>query len=656
MWRILVALALMYSVADAQPVLTPWRPPAGCSTNDVIKFNGTAWVCGAVSSFSTNNVIPKGNGTALVASAWSDSGSVSTYTGGIVVFDPGSSAGRLRFTGTGGANYIQSGIADSGGSAAPLIFTNMNAGAEWARFDSSGNFSLEGALTVDGNATIGDTPAVDTTTINGATTIVRGTTTAQAAYAGTVLTLTQGDGVHNYLTLRGNAVKGINFANTSDGADGSIKYDDLGRGFQFVTVGQNRFAIDSVGTLFAGDTASSSINSNVDVLALANTGTGQSTSGVALLEATHAGSFTTAGGDVTYYGTNISLSATESAGGNVLTAIGVRSSVTAGDERISGYFSTGAATGVATALTGTMFILEQADGTPGYLQFRSNNLSGIAWAGGGTGADGKVVYDKTTNAMSIATAGTFRQHIDTNGTVYMGDTAGTLANSNVDILTLGNTGTANTADGKSLLRATSTAAFDTNGGDITAYGVHASLDLTDETGTDFELRAVALYGNAEVNEGTAYALYTNDGEVNFEGPTTVDNILVVTGGINMTGNLVVNSGSAVTIGSATSFINGHTTSFDGKIETTGTDPTLSTCGSSPTITGSDTGGRVTPGTGSPGACTITFSSTFGSTPACVITHTSTDEIWISAQSATAITVTTTGGDVIDPFNYVCLKI
>jgi hypothetical protein len=52
------------------------------------------------------------------------------------------SAGMLRLTNASGSNYIQSGSNSTGGTAAPLLFTTMNAGAEWARFDATGKLGI----------------------------------------------------------------------------------------------------------------------------------------------------------------------------------------------------------------------------------------------------------------------------------------------------------------------------------------------------------------------------------------------------------------------------------------------------------------------------------------------------------------------------------
>ena len=57
----------------------------------------------------------------------------------------------LRLVGVGGATYIQSGITATSGSSAPIVFTNIFANNEWARFTSSGNL-LVGSATSTGTA------------------------------------------------------------------------------------------------------------------------------------------------------------------------------------------------------------------------------------------------------------------------------------------------------------------------------------------------------------------------------------------------------------------------------------------------------------------------------------------------------------------------
>lgn len=96
--------------------------------------------------------------------------------------------------------------------------------------------------------------------------------------------------------------------------------------------------------------------------------------------------------------------------------------------------------------------------------------------------------------------------------------------------------------------------------------------------------------------------------------------------------------------------NGHVTTDQA------TSPALSLCGTNPAIaTGSsDFAGVVTLGTGSPTACTVTFQSAFANTPACSVTSLGNATTYISAQSASAFTVT--GSATFTGFNYVCVGV
>jgi hypothetical protein len=72
-------------------------------------------------------------------------------------------------------------------------------------------------------------------------------------------------------------------------------------------------------------------------------------------------------------------------------------------------------------------------------------------------------------------------------------------------------------------------------------------------------------------------------------------------------------------------------------QTSGT-PAISSCGTSPAVTtgSTDYAGTITTGTGTPTACTITFSVAYGAAPACVVTSRT-----APATSTPAYTVSTT---------------
>jgi hypothetical protein len=71
------------------------------------------------------------NGSAQIASSLMIGSNVSSGVTGVMVLTTQS-----------GSNYIESGSNFTVSSAAPLIFTTMSAGAEWARFDATGKFGI----------------------------------------------------------------------------------------------------------------------------------------------------------------------------------------------------------------------------------------------------------------------------------------------------------------------------------------------------------------------------------------------------------------------------------------------------------------------------------------------------------------------------------
>lgn len=91
------------------------------------------------------------------------------------------------------------------------------------------------------------------------------------------------------------------------------------------------------------------------------------------------------------------------------------------------------------------------------------------------------------------------------------------------------------------------------------------------------------------------------------------------------------------------------------IVTSGSAPTVSACGTSPTISGNDSSGAVTIGTGGiVSACTLSFSATKSSTPHCFTNdRTEIVAVSVSAVSTTAFTISKTtpfaASSVIDYF-------
>jgi hypothetical protein len=226
---------------------------------------------------------------------------------------------------------------DRSGSDSRIGFTKKSGFTGKLTYGSANSFAIaqSNAIGIAASNTFTDRLVIDSsgnTSIVGVTTIKTGTpTTPAAASANAVLILEVVDGNHNYQAFRGTGQMGLRFNNASGEGDGFLIYDGGARSLYYGSAGTVRQYIDSSGGVQIGDTANTGVASDVDVFTIGNAGTGQSTTGKALAKLTNTGSYTTAGGNVTYYGANIAVSATESAGGNTLTGVALRLSATNGD-------------------------------------------------------------------------------------------------------------------------------------------------------------------------------------------------------------------------------------------------------------------------------------------------------------------------------------
>ena len=209
--------------------------------------------------------------------------------------------------------------------------------------DTSGNAVFTGNLTANGNTTFG-TANTNTTTITGATSITMsgsgnhalsvfytgtGQTTDRAAInssntgtydataAGRIAygiiassTATRSTGANN-VTNRGV------YANASGGQINQALLADAGDVVLNNTSGTTTIKGTAIfnAQMFAGDTGSSSIANNLDILTIGNSGTGQ-TSNTNEVIITHNGSFDTTGGAIQNGGLQVSLTSTRSAGSN----------------------------------------------------------------------------------------------------------------------------------------------------------------------------------------------------------------------------------------------------------------------------------------------------------------------------------------------------
>lgn len=104
---------------------------------------------------------------------------------------------------------------------------------------------------------------------------------------------------------------------------------------------------------------------------------------------------------------------------------------------------------------------------------------------------------------------------------------------------------------------------------------------------------------------------------------------------------------------------GATLDVKGHIANSGTAATVGTCGTSPAISGNDTRGIVTLGTGSPTACTVTFNAAYTSSPHCVITPYGGDagaiRWWITASTTALVMNFTATPTASQQFEYHCMQ-
>lgn len=91
----------------------------------------------------------------------------------------------------------------------------------------------------------------------------------------------------------------------------------------------------------------------------------------------------------------------------------------------------------------------------------------------------------------------------------------------------------------------------------------------------------------------------------------------------------------------------------GKIWTGVTPPVLTSCGTTPAITGSDTAGIVTMGTGTPTGCIITFAAAYTAIPYCVVSWIATplaSQSYVTAAASITLTQTATSSNKVQ---YIC---
>ncbi len=459
-------------------------------------------------TFTTLNVIPKGDGTGMVASSWTDNGTVTTTTA------------NLRIQGTDHTTYInwdggttQDTFLRAGKTAGTIYVGDTNTGIVY--LGAAANQSIaQGSFATWGGATLGNSTSDDAHTING--TVIFGSTASALA----------ADRTANVMTQSGT------FDTTA--------------------------ALRTSGVLFVASTATRSVGSN----SLYNNGIFATASGAQINRALVTGdgevSLNTTSGN-TCIGTTDCTTKLTVAGAALL-------------NETTGIPLTAISTASASALK-----MSATGGSEGTSTWRVQADGGVPGQGPSLG-----IYSDTASA--------FRQWINASGSVFMGDTGVTAMGNDVDALTIGNTGTAQTAS-TDQLDISNSGTYNATAGSRQVVGLRSTITATRSTGANnvqnFAARLTASGGQQN------YAIFTDDGDVRFNnssgvaefmGPVTLgsstSNAHVLIGTVNA-------NATAGTNGQVLTIVSGlpkwSTPSGGGNVSTSG-----GTAGRLPVFTGANT--------------------------------------------------------------------
>jgi hypothetical protein len=297
----IATLLVVASISVAQPVTIAWRPPTGCSANDVIKWNGSAWTCGTAGATYT-----AGDGLTLTANDFDithtsdftitadqlDLSTAVTAPGTLGVAGNTTLDGNLILT-QAGTTYIYGSLATSSGNKGMVInaagtgeiqinsgtggFTNAGTGGLGIYPGGSSTTRAiwlkgNGDAIINGGATLGDA-ATDSHTINGEASFVdSGTSTSIGSHEAILR-------VYNSSATTGNW-EGIVFGATARAAieaknvNLASNYADLAMTTRDADGWAARLYVESDGQVYIGDTSLTSVANNVGtVTTVANTGT-----------------------------------------------------------------------------------------------------------------------------------------------------------------------------------------------------------------------------------------------------------------------------------------------------------------------------------------------------------------------------------------------
>lgn len=425
----------------------------------------------------STNVLPKRTGTTTYAdSSISDDGSTvatalstRTSTGTATWFGVGRLITSITSTDTGwrvfpfndNNIYIDAKL----GNAGSILFrtghnTEQGDTRTWLTVTGSNATTLFAAgatfattINVNGNATLGDNTAVDTHTFNGFTSI-NGTASRQPLD----------------VLGRDSATSGV-VARFVSATSGSLTFLQISDGFTY------NFGI--------GTDASGNLSLRDD-LAAGSAGTERmrisTTDGkvTAFYDAAINGNATIGDATTDSHTVNGKLLVNTAAGGQLLVVQGATNGLTDGAIQIK---SNKNAWGTITGQ-----LLTTAGGSTTTDNLRISTDSGFIALRPGVGSDALTILH--------------------NGDIYAGDTANSAVASNLDVITVGNTGTGQTADQKSLIAVTNSGSYNTTAGALLAYGVTSSLSATRSAGAN-GFSQEAFVANVSSGQNQNYGFVSN---------------------------------------------------------------------------------------------------------------------------------------------------